>query len=209
MALRVSPVWATRSDRDCGPPLVEAANDRAQVRAPHALAPLSEVDPACDAPSLCSSLSNLCETDLTGPPLSSGDRECTGCADAERLEADVVNKLRWGVLSTARIATEKVIPGMRRAARGEVVAIASRDAAGARPRPSGSASRARHGSYEALLADPEVDAVYIPLPNHLHAEWTIAAARAGKHVLCEKPLALTAADAERDGRRLPSGRGGS
>ena len=105
--------------------------------------------------------------------------------------------LRWGILSTANIATEKVIPGIRRAARNE----SSRS-------PRATARRARrvadrlsipraHGSYEALLADPDVDAVYIPLPNHLHAEWTIAAARAGKHVLCEKPLALTAADAER------------
>lgn len=105
--------------------------------------------------------------------------------------------LRWGILSTARIATEKTIPGMLRAARCEVVAIGSRDPARA------AAVAARHGigrvyaSYEALLEDPHVDAVYVPLPNHLHAEWTIAAARAGKHVLCEKPLALTAADAER------------
>jgi predicted dehydrogenase len=105
--------------------------------------------------------------------------------------------LRIGILSTANIATEKVIPGMRRAERVDVVAIASRDAARSRAVADRLAIPRAHGSYEALLADPDVDAVYVPLPNHLHAEWTIAAARAGKHVLCEKPLAMTAADAER------------
>ena len=105
--------------------------------------------------------------------------------------------LRWGILSTANIATEKVIPGIRRAARNEIVAIASRDGETARRVADRLSIPRAHGSYEALLADPDVDAVYIPLPNHLHAEWSIAAARAGKHVLCEKPLALTAADAER------------
>jgi predicted dehydrogenase len=102
-----------------------------------------------------------------------------------------------GILSTAAIATTKVIPGMRRADRVEVVALASRDASRARAVADRLGIPRAHGSYEALLADREVDAVYIPLPNHLHAEWTIAAARAGKHVLCEKPLAMTAADAER------------
>jgi predicted dehydrogenase len=106
-------------------------------------------------------------------------------------------RLRVGVLSTANIATEKVIPGMRRGTRCEVVAIASRDGAAARAVAERLAIPRAHGSYEELLADPRVDAVYIPLPNHLHAEWTIAAASAGKHVLCEKPLAVTAADAER------------
>jgi predicted dehydrogenase len=106
-------------------------------------------------------------------------------------------ELRWGILSTANIAQEKVIPGIRKGDRCRIVAIASRDGDRA------AAVARRHGiprsfgSYEALLADPEVDAVYIPLPNHLHAEWTIAAARAGKHILCEKPLALTSAEAER------------
>ena len=110
-----------------------------------------------------------------------------------------MTKLRIGVVSTANIGVTKVIPGMRRASRVDVVAIASRE-------PGAAASWAErldiprsHGSYEALLADPDVDAIYIPLPNHLHAEWAIAAARAGKHVLCEKPLALTSADAERMG----------
>ena len=105
--------------------------------------------------------------------------------------------LRWGILSTADIAIDKVIPAIGSAARCEVVAIASRDLR----RAQGVASELRIGralgAYDDLLADPDVDAVYIPLPNDLHAEWTIAAARAGKHVLCEKPLATTASDAER------------
>lgn len=104
--------------------------------------------------------------------------------------------LRIGVLSTADIARTKVIPGMRRAVRVTVHAIASRDLARARRVADELAIPNAHGSYEALLADPEVDAVYIPLPNHLHAEWTIAAAHAGKHVLCEKPLALTSGQAQ-------------
>jgi len=105
--------------------------------------------------------------------------------------------LRIGILSTADIARKKVIPGFRQADRCEVVAIASRDVARARAVADELGIATAYGSYEALLADPGIDAVYIPLPNHLHAEWTIAAARAGKHVLCEKPLAMTAADAER------------
>ncbi len=107
-----------------------------------------------------------------------------------------MTSLRIGVLSTADIARRKVIPGLRRTARCEVVAIASRDPAPARKVAAELEIPTAHGSYEALLADPAVDAVYIPLPNHLHAEWTIAAARAGKHVLCEKPLALSAAEGE-------------
>jgi len=108
-------------------------------------------------------------------------------------------RLRWGVLSTANIAREKWIPGVRRSPeqRGEVVAIASRDPRLAEDVAAELGIARPHGSYEALLADPEVDAVYVPLPNHRHLEWTIAAARAGKHILCEKPLALTSADAER------------
>ena len=107
-----------------------------------------------------------------------------------------MTRLRFGILSTADIARKKVVPGMRTADRVEVVAIASRDAATAERVAAELAIPRAHGSYEALLADPEVDAIYIPLPNHLHLEWTIAAARAGKHVLCEKPLALTADDAQ-------------
>ena len=108
-----------------------------------------------------------------------------------------MDELRWGILSTANIAREKVIPGIQRAARCRIVAIASRDLERSRRVAAEAGIPTAHGSYEALLADPGVEAVYIPLPNHLHAEWTIAAARAGKHVLCEKPLAMTSADAER------------
>jgi predicted dehydrogenase len=104
--------------------------------------------------------------------------------------------LRWGVLSTAAIG-RKVIPAIQAAERCEIVAIASRDPRRGRRVADAYGIPTLHASYEALLADPAVDAVYIPLPNHLHAEWAIAAARAGKHVLCEKPLATTSADAER------------
>jgi predicted dehydrogenase len=105
--------------------------------------------------------------------------------------------VRWGVLSTARIGVDKVIPATRTAPRCEVVAIASRELARAQAAASALGIERAYGSYEALLADPDVDAVYNPLPNDLHAPWTIAAAGAGKHVLCEKPLAMDAAEAER------------
>ena len=104
--------------------------------------------------------------------------------------------VRWGILSTANIGVRKVIPATQKAERCEVVAIASRDGERAAKVADELGIPRAHEGYEALLADPDVDAVYIPLPNSQHAAWTIAAARAGKHVLCEKPLAMTAAEAE-------------
>lgn len=106
-----------------------------------------------------------------------------------------MSTVRWGVLSTAKIARTKVIPALQASDNGTVTAIAGRDPDHARTVADGLGIPRAHGSYEALLADDGVDAVYIPLPNHLHAEWTIRAAAAGKHVLCEKPLALSAAQA--------------
>ena len=108
-----------------------------------------------------------------------------------------LNELRWGILSTADIGRTKVIPAIQRARRCRVVAIASREPGRARQVAEELAIPAAYGTYEELLGDPNVDAVYIPLPNHLHLEWTIKAIAAGKHVLCEKPLALNAADAAR------------
>ncbi len=103
--------------------------------------------------------------------------------------------LNWGLLSTARI-NRALIPAINASKRTRVLAVASRSksSAGAYAR-EWKIPRA-HGSYEALLADPEIDVIYNPLPNHLHAEWTIKALRAGKHVLCEKPLALTLAEVD-------------
>ena len=106
-----------------------------------------------------------------------------------------MNKIRWGVLGVAKIATAKVIPAMQAAAHCSVLAIASRDGARASRAAADLGISHAHSSYEALLANPEVDAVYIPLPNHLHVPWTARAADAGKHVLCEKPIALNAAEA--------------
>ncbi|MEN3340374.1 MAG: hypothetical protein V7647_4050 [Acidobacteriota bacterium] len=104
-------------------------------------------------------------------------------------------KLRWGVLGVARIATNKVIPAMQKGAWTRVDAIASRDGARARRAAAALGIPKAYASYEELLADRDIDAVYIPLPNHLHVPWTIRAAEAGKHVLCEKPIALTAGEA--------------
>ncbi len=107
-----------------------------------------------------------------------------------------MKNLRWGILSTADIGMTKVIPAIQRAELCEVVAIASRRS----DRAAAAAARlgipTAYGSYEELLAAGDVDAVYIPLPNDAHAEWTIKAAGAGKHILCEKPLALSSAQAE-------------
>jgi predicted dehydrogenase len=105
-------------------------------------------------------------------------------------------RVRWGILSTALIGTARVIPGMLKSRELEVAAIASRDPAKAKETAAALGIPLAHGSYEALLADPSIDVIYNPLPNHLHVPLTLAAARAGKHVLCEKPMALTAAELE-------------
>jgi xylose dehydrogenase (NAD/NADP) len=107
------------------------------------------------------------------------------------------NKLRWGVIGSAGIAKRAVIPGIQQSETGVIAAIASRDEEKARATADSFNIPKAYGSYEALLADEEIEAVYIPLPNHLHMEWTIKAAEAGKHVLCEKPIALTAEEAEK------------
>lgn len=105
-------------------------------------------------------------------------------------------KVRWGILSTANIGMAKVIPGIQKSPHSEVVAIASRDLGKAQAAADKLGIPKAYGSYEELLADPDIDAIYNPLPNHLHVPLTVAAAKAGKHVLCEKPIALDAADAE-------------
>ena len=105
-------------------------------------------------------------------------------------------KIRWGILSTANIGMQKVTPGIQKSAHSEVVAIASRDLGKARAAADTLGIAKAYGSYEELFADPEIDAIYNALPNHLHVPMTVAAAKAGKHVLCEKPIALSALDAE-------------
>ncbi|HKO04109.1 MAG TPA: Gfo/Idh/MocA family oxidoreductase [Candidatus Acidoferrales bacterium] len=104
-------------------------------------------------------------------------------------------KLRWGALSTAAIGVKKVLPAMQQGRYSTVVAIASRDPSKARQAAAILGIPTAYGSYEELLADPAIDAVYNPLPNHLHVPWTIKAAEAGKHVLCEKPISTTVAEA--------------
>ena len=105
-------------------------------------------------------------------------------------------QIRWGIISTAAIGESAFIPAVRQTRRGQIVAVASRDSDRARDFASKHDIPQAMGSYEELLASDEIDAVYNPLPNSMHAEWTIKAARHGKHVFCEKPLAVSAAEAE-------------
>lgn len=110
--------------------------------------------------------------------------------------AGMSTKIRWGVLSTAKIGVKKVIPAMQLGKFCTVEAIASRNIDQARDAAAQLNIPRAYGSYEELLADPNIDAIYNPLPNQLHVPWTIKAAEAGKHVLCEKPLSMTTAEAE-------------
>lgn len=105
------------------------------------------------------------------------------------------NNIKWGILSTAKIGREKVIPGIQKASNCNIVAIASRNIEQAENTAKLLNIGKAYGSYEELLNDPTIDAVYIPLPNNLHVEWTIKAMQAGKHVLCEKPIGISSAEA--------------
>lgn len=106
-----------------------------------------------------------------------------------------MNKVRWGVLGVANIAVKKVIPGMQKGERSAIAAIASRDQSKAQEAAETLGIPKAYGSYEELLADPDIEAIYNPLPNHLHVPWSIKAADARKHVLCEKPISLNVAEA--------------
>jgi predicted dehydrogenase len=103
--------------------------------------------------------------------------------------------VRWGILGTAKIALEKVIPGMLGSSLAQVVAIASRDIGKAREAANRLGIPKAYGSYQELIDDPDIEAIYNPLPNHLHVPWSIRAAKQGKHVLCEKPIGLSAREA--------------
>jgi predicted dehydrogenase len=106
-----------------------------------------------------------------------------------------MNKIKWGVLSTAKIGVEKVIPALQKSLYGEVTAIASRSGQRAQKAADKLNISTAYDSYEKLLADSNINAVYIPLPNHLHIPWTVKSLEAGKHVLCEKPIGLSATEA--------------
>jgi len=107
-----------------------------------------------------------------------------------------MSKVRWGILSTAKIGTQKVIPAMQRGSFCAVTAIASRNLNTAQAAANELGIATAYGSYDELLQDEDVDAIYNPLPNHLHVPWSIKALEAGKHVLCEKPIGLTSAEGQ-------------
>jgi predicted dehydrogenase len=106
------------------------------------------------------------------------------------------HKVRWGILGVASIAVRRVIPAMQKGTRSGIAAIASRDGSKAKEAARNLGIPKAYGSYDELLADGEIEAIYNPLPNHLHVPWSIRAAEAGKHVLCEKPISLTSVEAK-------------
>src|ERR1700690_1864157 len=111
------------------------------------------------------------------------------------MQSQSAKRIRWGVLGVAKIALDKIIPAIQAGQTGRVVAIASRSIDKARAAAARFSIPRAYGSYEELLGDAEVDAIYNPLPNHLHVPWSLRALDAGKHVLCEKPIALDASEA--------------
>src|SRR2546430_1151270 len=115
--------------------------------------------------------------------------------EAKRGRAVKQQMVKWGVLGAASIATKKVIPGMQKGEWSEIAAIASRELKKAEDAAKKLGIPKAYGSYEQLLADNEIEAIYNPLPNHLHVPWTIKAAEAGKHILCEKPISMSVAEA--------------
>src|SRR3982751_4479830 len=108
-----------------------------------------------------------------------------------------IEAVRWGILGAARIAVKHVIPAIQTSVHSPIEPVASRDPAAAERVAAQFGVGRAYGSYEALLDDPDVDAVYIPLPNHLHVPWSLRAIETGKHVLCEKPIGLSADEARR------------
>lgn len=124
----------------------------------------------------------------------------TACMKTRRAAAPDMSEhvpVRWGILGAANIALQRVVPAMQHSPHTPVIAIASRDLAKARLAADRLGIPRAYGSYQELIDDPDIEAIYNPLPNHLHVPWTIRAAEAGKHVLCEKPLALSAKEAFR------------
>ncbi|MCP4711417.1 MAG: Gfo/Idh/MocA family oxidoreductase, partial [Planctomycetes bacterium] len=108
-----------------------------------------------------------------------------------------MKKIRWGIISTAKIGTEKVIPAMQQSRLCDITAIASRDINKAKQTAADLEIAKAYGSYDALLADPDIDAIYNPLPNHLHVEWSIKTLQSGKHILCEKPIGLSSDEGQK------------
>src|SRR5881296_1307916 len=129
---------------------------------------------------------------------STGSRQANSCRCGPPwppVFKSMTQKVKWGVLGVANIAVKKVIPAMQAGLWSEIHAIASRDLSKAQSAAQQLSIPKAYASYDELLADPEIEAVYNPLPNNLHVEWTIKAAEAGKHVLCEKPISMTVAEA--------------